>query len=311
MKHTIKPVGGLDDLVEKGLAKKFFENDEGKKFGIEDYANPMLPGGGKNHRVFWGEKERRYRINITKEDLQFCVDEMRLTDPKNGKLIEKADPRNEKDPFFIHDELQITVPNAGITIDDETGWGLYWWRAANSEPKKFNVNNNTDNPLVLRGQDFKVTSAGQDENERDKEIAEGMRATDIFAAIKNNFKELLIVARAMDIIVSDNPPIKTLQDTIYLKITTDKDYLTKDKMRNIDKFFQVTDMKTEDRTIRAMVTEAVDLQIITYEGKNLIYEDEMIGTTNDKAFQFFMKKGNEKFKASLISQVAEKSATTT
>ncbi len=81
-------------------------------------------------------------------------------------------------------------------------------------------------------------------------------------------------------------------------------------MRNIDKFFQVTDMKNEDREIRAMITEAVDLKIITMEGKNLIFEDEMIGTTNDKAFQFFMKKGNEKFKAILIARVAEKSATT-
>lgn len=307
MKFTIRPTGGFG-LVERGLAKVYRDNPEGGREEVSDYHSTMLPGGGRSHRVFWDEKNRVYPIDLSKDQLNRIAKEMRLLDKTTKKLIESADARNEYDPFFCHENLFLEVPNEGISMDSDNAEGEYWLAAIKSEPKLFNLNNNTDNPLVKKVQEFKVITAGHSDVEIKASLKEGRRATEIYHANKDDYAWLKDIARGLDIILGDNPDIELLRDQIFLKITTEKDFKTRDGVRFIDKFLALTDMSQNERATRAKVTEAIGLHIIVREGRKYSFEDEVIGSTPEKVYEFLSREENADIKGKILARIAEKAA---
>lgn len=303
MKFTVRASGGLA-LIEKGMARIYRDDADGKTEDTGNaYQNTLLPGGSRTHRVFYDTKKREYIIGLSTKELSAIAKEMRLIDPKTDKLIESADPRNELDPFFIHDDLVLEVPNGGITLDDDTPEGKYWLAAIQTEPHLFDINNTTDNPLIKKNQDFRVTTAGHSEKEVAKDIKEGEKATGIYHAIKDDVQKLIDTCRAMDIIVDDSPDIEMMRTAIYTKITTEKDYKTRSGVRNIDKFLSLYEMKKEDFTFRALVGKAVGMKLITREKNNYVYENVILGNTQDKAFEFLSRKENAKLKEGILAQM--------
>lgn len=302
MKYTVRPTGSLE-LIERGMAKIYREDNEGRREEVGDYTQSLLPKGARTHRVFFDTKQRKYAIDLDQKELNEIVYEMRLVDPETKRVIEKADPRNEHDPFFKHESLYLDVPNSGLTLDTETAHGRYWMAAIKSEPMMFNIDNTTDNPLVKKVQSFKVTTAGHSDVELRKEITEGEKATGIYHAIKDDLKRMVEVARGMDIIVSDNPDIEMIRQQLFIKITSDKDFKTRDGVRNIERFLELNDMKEGDRNLRAAITEALGLKLITRDGRKYVYEDVVIGTSADKAFHFLKRKENEDMRALLLAQI--------
>ena len=217
-KYVIRPTGTLS-LIQKGMAKVFQENEDGRRVEVGDYKHSMLPGAGKPFRVFWDERKRRYNINIPDARLQFLAKEMKLSDPDSRKMIVSADPGNEYDPFFRHPELMIDVPNGGMAMDDSTVMGEFWWYAIKSAPKHFNINNETDNPLIKNIQEFSVITAGHSESEVSATVKEGKRASQIFWANSTNYKWLLETCRGLDIVVGEGSDIGMMSDAIFIKIT--------------------------------------------------------------------------------------------
>jgi hypothetical protein len=307
-KYTIRPIGEIELFEEAGMNQMYRDDDRGKPRPVGEYKNALLPHGVKTHRVFYNSKKRIYEINIPSKVLNEIALKLRFTDPLTKQVITKADVNNEFDPFMIQEELVLEVPNSGLTLDDEDPWGLFWLYAIKSAPKKFNLDNNTDNEAVKRAQEFKVTTAGKTEVEIDESVKEGMRATEIYHSIKDDFRQMMICCRALDIVVADNPPIDMLQKAIYLKITTEKDYRTKDGMRNIERFLSIQDMKTDDRETRAKVTEAIGLGIIEKENRKLMFEERNLGSSPEKAFEFLMRKENADMKARLLALVSQQSS---
>lgn len=291
MKYTIRPAGSMNELVQKGQAKIYRQSpdEDGGRVEVGDYKGALLPGGGKSHRVKFDTGKREYDIALSNTELSAIAKGMRLIDPLTKKIIETADKFNEYDPFFIHEKLEIDIPNAGVTLDTDTDEGKYWWHAIESEPKVFDIDNSTDNPLVKKVQTFRVTTAGHSEAEVSQDIKEGQRATAIFHAIKNDFKQMVDICRGLDITIGENPNIDALRDAIYLKITTQKDWKTKDGTRCIDKFLALADMAPSEREIRAKVGEAISLGIITRSGKNYEYDQTILGNNPDKVFAFLSK----------------------
>lgn len=308
MKFTIRPSGTLA-IVERGLAKIYRDNPEsdGGREELGDYKASRLPGGGESHRVFYDVDKRRYDVVLTAEELAVIVKDLRFIDPLTKKLIETADPRNEFDPFFIHEKLEIEVPNAGVTLDTDDSWGKYWWGAVQAEPKKFDVDNSTDNPLVRKVQSFKVTTAGHSEAEVNQNVKEGQMATERYHSLKEDYKEMINICRGLDITISDTPGISVLQNAIYLKITDQKDWKTKDGTRNITKFLALTDMTVEERSIRAKVGEAIGLGIITREGKRYEFDQTVLGQTPDKIYEFLSKKENKDIRKEILVRIEEMS----
>lgn len=307
--YTIRPKGTLD-LIENGMAKMYREDmTTGKRTEIGDYLNALLPNGARSHRVPYSEGKRQYLINLTNEELSAIAAEVKLVDPDTKKLITSADKYNEFDPFMKHLDLVLDVPNSGMILDDQTAWGKYWMEAMRSAQKVFDIDGNSaDNPLVSKSQEFKVTSAGHTEQKMDKDIQEGMRAGAIFHAIKDDFERLLAVAGVLDIVVSENPPISMLQTTIFLKITSEKDFKTKGGVRNIEAFIAANDMNNESAAFRAIITQAQAMKVITKQGRDLVFNEITLGTSADKAYQFLSKKENASLKGLLLAEVAEKSA---
>lgn len=308
MKFTIRPTGTLG-LVERGLARVYRDDEDGKQEQVSDYNNALLPMGSRSHRVLYDTTRRKYDISISKEEINRIAKEMRLVDPETKKLIETADPHNEFDPFFKHEALTLEVPNGGITMDTDTAEGAYWWEAIKSEPKKFNVDNKNDNPLERKLHEFKVTTAGHSEKEVKKEVTEGQRATGIFHANKDNVKWCVAVCRGLDIVVEDQPSdMGVVHDAIYSKITLEKDFKTQDGIRNIEKFLILTDMKKADFEIRALIGKAIGLKIIERTGRKYEFEDEQLGTTPDKVYDYLSRKENEETLGKILARLKKPGA---
>jgi hypothetical protein len=304
MKYTVRPTGHLD-LVERGLATMYRES-KGEREVVGDYQNALLPNGSSSFRVFFDSSKRRYDINIPTDELNKIAEELRLPDSDKKETITMADITNEYDPFMSHPDLTVAISNGGQTFDTDTAWGKFWWHAFNSDTKRFNIDNGTDNPLVKKVQEFKVTTAGHDEKEVSKAIKEGIRATDVFHSLKGNYKQMMNVVRAFDIHVSDNPDIEMLRTAIYVKITTEKDFKTRDGMRNIEKFLAITDMKQDDLETRAKITEAIGFGIITKDGRKLLFNDEVLGINAEQAFQYLSRTENLETKSKLLAKMIEK-----
>lgn len=304
MKYTIRPTGAFG-LVERGLAKVYRDDEEGKQEQVGDYQNSLLPMGSRSHRVLFDTKRRLYDINISKDDLNRIAKEMRLMDKETKKLIETADKFNEYDAFFSHESLTLEVPNGGITLDTDTAEGEYWWNAIQNEPKKFNIDGKgNDNPLEKKLHEFKVTTAGHSEKELKKDLTEGQRATGIFHANKDNVKWCVTVCRGLDIIVEDQPDdLGALHEAIFSKITIEKDYKTQDGIRNIEKFLALTDMKKSEFNLRGEIGKAIGLKIIKRQGKKYEYDDEVLGTTPDKVYDYLSRKENEETLAKILAQL--------
>lgn len=301
----------MSELVQKGQAKMYKENpqEEGGREELGDYKQSLLPGGGKSHRVFWDSTKRVYDIDLPKDKLNEIALKMRLIDSETKKIIETADKYNEYDPFFKHEKLEIFVPNSGISLDTETVEGEYWWAAIQSEPKTFDVDNSTDNPLVKKIQSFKVTTAGHSEEEVSRDVKEGQRATAIYHAIKTDYKQMINICRGLDIVIGENPAIPALQDAIFLKITTQKDWKTKDGSRNIEKFLALTDMPKAELELTAKISEAIGLGIIVRVGKQYEFDQVQIGSTPEKVKDFLNKKEerNQTIRQDLLARIAEMS----
>lgn len=296
-------------LVERGLAKVYRDDEEGKQEQVGDYNNALLPMGSKSHRVMYDTKKKKYDINLSKEVLDSIAERMKLVDPETKKLIKKADPHNEYDPFFKHDSLTLEVPNGGITLDDETAEGEYWFEAIKNEPKRFNIDNKTDNPLEKKMQEFKVTTAGHSEKEVKKEITEGERATGIYHAIKDDVTKMVAACRGLDIVVEDQPTdMKTVQQAVFSKITIEKDFKTQDGIRNIQKFLDLFDMPEKDFATRAAVGKAIGLKIIERQGRKYEFEDEVLGTTPDKVYDYLSRKENEETLGKILSRLKKTGA---
>lgn len=308
MKYTIRPTGTMG-LVERGVARVYRDDENGKQEQVSDYNNALLPMGSRSHRVLYDTKRRKYDINISKDSLSRIAKEMRLVDPITKKLIETADLHNEFDPFFSHDLLTLEVPNGGITMDTETAEGEFWFEAIKSEPKKFNIDNKNDNPLEKKMHEFKVTTAGHSEKEVKKDIDEGKRATGIYHANKDNVKWCVTVCRGLDIVVEDQPDdLGVLQDAIYSKITLEKDFKTQDGVRNIEKFLILTDMKKSDFEIRGAIGKAIGLKIIERNGRKYEFEDEQLGPTPDKVFDYLTRKENEETLGKILARLKKQGA---
>lgn len=308
MKYTIQPYGTTGDLIEAGLARMFSEDQNGRRTDQGDYKNALLPGGSRSHRVRYDSDKRRYNIVIDQKALNRIVYALNLTDSKTEKLIETANLNNEFDPFFNHPDLVLEVPNRGLTLDDQTPWGEFWMFAAKSEPLMFNINGTTENPIIRKNQEFVVTTAGHDKKEVDTAQLEGERATGIYHAIKDDFKRLLQNCRAMDIVVDDSSDIEMMRTALYRKITIDKDMKTRDGVRNIERFLQNNDMKQAEFALRATVTEAIGLGIIAKEGRKLVFDDIVLGTNAQQAFDFLSQKKHEDMKGMLLARVKSKTS---
>lgn len=306
MKYTVRPTGSMKELSETGVAKMFREDANGRRIEVGDYQNALLPKGAITHRIRFDRQKRRYNISIPDADLQWIVSELLFIDPETKKPIEKANPGNEYDPFFILETLSVSIPNSGLTMDSDEPLGKLWLYAFKSEPELFNIDNSTDNPLVKKQQIAKITTAEHSENEVSEEIMEGKRAQGILHSIKDDFQMMVEVCRSMDIIVGDNPDMEMMHTALYVKITTDKDFKSRDGKRNIEKFLEINDMPQEERSLRAKITEAIGIGIITKEGSNLVFNDAVIGNNTEKAYQFFSRDHNADMKGELLARIAER-----
>lgn len=308
MKYIIKPSGSFG-VVERGLAKVFREDrDGGERQEVSDYQNTLLPGGSWPHRIFYDTDNRRYDINLKPADLKRIVEALHFQDPVSKKVIETADPGNEWDPFFNHEDLHIEVPNSGLSMDTDNVWGEFWYAAAESEPKKFNINFTTDNELVRKGQLFNLTTSGHNEKEVKKEVQEGKRANLIYAAHIDDYQWMVETLRGLDVQVSSDVKIDALQDLIFVKITTEKDFKTRDGMRTIEKFLLITDMKEEDRGTRAKITQAIGLKIIEKEGKRYSFDGQVLGVSPEEIFVYLSKEDHADIKGLIFERIEEKSS---
>lgn len=304
-KFTIKPSGKLD-LIEQGLAKMFKEDDRGNREEVGDYKNSLLPYGGRRHRVFYDEEKRQYRIGLSNKELSELAEKIKLVDPKSKQLIKVADKHNEHCEFFKHEELCIIVANEGITLDDEDAWGKFWKAAVEYESKMFDIDGQTDNPLVKAVQDYRVTTSGYSEKEIDRDITESMRATEIYHSIKDDFEQMKETAKAMEIVIGKNPDIALLRQAIFAKITTEKDFKTRDGERFIERFLRINDMPTDEKNLLAAITDAIGFKIIEKKGRRYFFEEEVLGTTHNKVYETLQEEGNKRLKAQILALVKEK-----
>lgn len=280
---------------------------DGGREEVGDWNQGMLPGASKTHRVFFDPEKRFYPIDLPKTELDEIAKELRYTDAKTGKLIEAADPRNELDPFFCLNELELEVPNSGVTMDDTTALGKFWLAAARSEPKLFNINNGTDNPAIKRVQEFKIMTAGYSQSEKTEKLQEGKRAGDIFYAKKHDYQWLVNTCRGMGISVASDAKVDALEDAIWLKITDEKDFKI-NGVRAIERFLELNDMKQDDFETKARINLAIDLKIIAKEGRRYSFDEQLLGGSPDEVFAMLARPENADVKGMILARLEEKSS---
>lgn len=306
MKVVIRPKGTIE-LFEKGIAKVFTEDGEGRKEEVGSYKQSLLPGANKTLRVFWDESKREYDISISDEELQAAVDEFKLVDAKTQKLIVKADRKNEMDPFFISLELEIVIPNSGKVLDSENAVDNFWIKAAYGDEKKFEVQGKESNPLYERVQEFKVTTAGYKERKNKEQINEGKRASKLFSGISDDFEMMLSVAKGFGIEFDKNntPNISDLEDILYSKFTIEKDYKTKDGRRNIELFIDLASSKKSKIRLIAIISDAIAFDILDKDGRMYLYEDEELGVNVHAIYDYITEDKNAEIQANIIRDVAK------
>lgn len=305
MKYTVKPSGSIE-IFSRGLAKVFVEDASGRRDEIGDYKNSMLPNGNNSHRVFYDTSKGKYDIDLTDEELNAAVRAMSLSDPKTKIAITSANRHNEYDPFFIHEELVLRIPNSGTTLDDETPIGKFWLKAIESEPHKFKIDNGTGNPALERIQEFQVITSRHSEVAINEEVNEGMEATSRFHSIYEDYQKMIFICQGMDIEVGSEPKIGVLRSAIYQKITTEKDFKTKDGVRYIDRFFELTDMSKPELEIRAKVSEAISLGIISKVDRRLNFNGEFVGFNAEEAYRYFSNDDNIEAQSILFQMIASR-----
>jgi hypothetical protein len=296
---------GQNGLFEKGLAKLYMTDENGKASSNGDYKKQDLPGASKEIRPQWDQKKSIWDVaDLSDKDLQETIIDLSLQNDDKDEQIESANKKNRRDPFFNNIELYLDIKSGGTRVDDETAIGRFWLAVARANHRKFDINGETDNPLDKQSQEFEVTKAGINELRSTKDQQEVKRATKLL--FKLTYKQQKAVARGFEIQLGDDPEPDVLEEVLHNKITAQKDHKHKGSgLRNIDYFFQMTDMPEDDLNTRDAVQLAIDKRILVKDNKNIMFDKINLGTTVEAAAKFLTKVENLDTKASLLAAIKE------
>jgi len=251
-----------------------------------------------------------YKTKEDREKLNELVARCNLLYPrghhKEEQPILEANPRNIRDAFFTHDEFMLYFDSGQATIDDETpiGYLQSMWIKADDRFKIYGEDDEYD-PLMSGKVYYSVSRAGaQIEDDETRSVDETIEATERLS--KLDFESKKKIARAMGLKIV-NPDPKILRNLLYRKITTDKDRITEGfrGKRNIDVFMQLTNAPKKELSVRDIITQARDNNIILRKsGNKYYYGDILLGNNLEKVMEYLDE--NDEVFSEIVSMVEGK-----
>lgn len=279
--------------------------ETGDEIASSPYAKPTPPKIIQRIRIPYDIRRRTYVINpdLKKGELNKLVKDCMLTyeeGPNAGAVIEEANPRNKRDPFFIHSDLYLELTSGTVSIVPE-------------DPihKIFLESFKADNRINEGGKGTKMKNAkvqwtlsksGDNYKEKEVEVDETKKALKKLWSMEP--KQMRMILTAMGTLLSSDSTDKRVETVLTMKITEDKDRKV-NGVRNIDLFNKYSKAPVGEMQLRSIVTQAYDQGIIgRASGNRYKYGDLVMGTSIDKVMEFLDEKDNEVIKKEIVEKTS-------
>lgn len=282
-KSFMKSNGSEPDMYKKG--------EDGLPISVGKYKGNTIPGTFVIKKIKWDVTKRSYDINIPLDELNEIVNAIRFFD-KSGNKIEKANPRNERDPFFLHDDLFFKIENGSNSLDDDVPLNrlqLAWMKSSSSP--EFHIQGDKDNPAMRALKNYTVSTPALDNAAASTETDNTIEAIKLLDSMTYDIQ--CTILKAMGVPVRDAEPI-IVRNTLFRKITEDKNLLAYGtQKKNLPLFLELARTNSSDLNIRGIVTMAKDHGIIS-KGKDGQYKfgDMPLGRTLNDVQSFLLEKDN-------------------
>lgn len=245
-------------MTSRGTPEKRRVTPEGDVIDEGKYVQPTVPGASRIYRPKFSLRKRRYLINLTQEELNRLVQDMRVYDD-NGKQITEAPLSNEHAPFWHHRDTKLLMESMSVTLDDSVPKDLFFLKCFEADPG-FKLLGEDINPAIAANVRFTIAKAEDNVAKIDRDMDRSMRAVELLNAM--GYDKQVSVLRAMGI-DSRNPDPGVVKTTLFKKITDDKNLRTGHSAENnLDLFLRLANATSEELNLQAIVEQARNSRVI-------------------------------------------------
>jgi len=259
MIYTVNYTKKNSFMNAKGIPDKRRITPEGDVVDEGKYVQPTVPGASRVYRPKFSLRKKRYLINLTQDELDKLVKSMHLYD-EDGNQITAAPLTNEAAPFWKHRDIRLFMENMSATLDDDVPRDKFFLKCFEADPQ-FKLIGDEVNPAMAANVRFTIAKAEENVAKIDRELDRSMKAVELLNAM--DYSKQVSVLKAMGI-DSRNPDPKVTKNTLFRKITDEKNLRTgSSQENNLDMFLRLAESTTEELNLQALVEQARAGRIIT------------------------------------------------
>lgn len=281
------------------------DRDTGLVESLGEYKPNTIPGTLAQIRIPYDARTRSYAINLSKDELNKIVEEIGLIDKDKNEVIKTANPRNERDPFFSHDDLVFTVHNGNENLDDGDPLHRLFINFMKDD-LKFHIKGEKYNPALSGVTSYTLSTAVKDNEEVGKDADETLKAFEYLAVM--TYDKQCDILKAMGVPVKNSEP-EIVKATIVRKITDDKRMIPYGfKKNNLALFLELAGGTAEDINFLSIRTMAKELHVIT-KGKDQYFFGEIpLGRTLQDVLDFISDPDNNDVYLGIVRECKAKGA---
>lgn len=224
------------------------------------YNKHIIPEAVNDFTPSFSLRKNRYLIDIDQEKLNTIVEAMYVYD-EDGNHIQEAPLRALNAPFWSSKAATISIPNNGISLDEDNPRDKFWIEVFKSDPS-FRFAEDELPPSKMSLVQYTVTKLGEEDFEENELQDKTFEAMSLLKGMENFPEKMQTILRAMGTEIrkaSDDNIRRALQN----KITYGKDQrMPGSSETNIDAFIRMASEDTRTFVVKAHITKALSDGVI-------------------------------------------------
>lgn len=291
-----------------GKSHDILEEIDGRKTVVGKYNKPTAPGALRIYKPQFKRKpSNKFQIDMSQAEVNSLVTQIGFLDSK-GDLIKEANLQNASDKFFTHNDLYLRIEGGVALLDDEIPFDKFFIACLRADPK-FQFSDGTKNPAMSALVEYKVTMAGDIEDEESQEISDGVKAIELLLSM--SFEKQVKTLNAMGVRTSDPDPerVKSLLSRKILKEGDEINSITGETNTNL--FIRLASSSTEELSLRSIIGEARKARVIGKKsGGKFVFGDLEIGRNLEEVYNYLSSDDNIDIKNDIIKSLKDNGKST-